>query len=339
MLSQIHQPHQPHQPPTPVHNHQITNYEHLMSLTGALYLFPHLSITLTGLVTYLTSSVTEDQSFKTEVKIYGLKLAMEAQRPITLDPFTELVQALRESIQPPPIMPSTSACPMAKPTTYSGEAAACSGFLLQCSLYFELQPHQFVNDRAKIAFIMSLLSGRALQWAEALWNSRSPLVRSYDAFVDHFREVFGKTTSAVSVHDELFRLRQANMSIWNETALLSVFQRGLNSSIRQQMSVYEDTVGLESFLQKVLHISQHLIACHTEDSSSAATSPSNAPTAPEPMQTNRYHLSTTERARRVTQGLCMYCGSQEHLLPFCPIHPTHSAVSMVHIHPGVYLAG
>uniref|UniRef100_A0A671PXH9 Uncharacterized protein n=1 Tax=Sinocyclocheilus anshuiensis TaxID=1608454 RepID=A0A671PXH9_9TELE len=98
--------------------------------------------------------------------------------------------ALRKSLQPPPIRPSAFASPMAKPVTYSGETAACSGFLLQCSLYFELQPHQFVNDRAKIA--------------EALWNSHSPLVRSYDAFVDHFCEVFGKTTSAVSVHDELF---------------------------------------------------------------------------------------------------------------------------------------
>uniref|UniRef100_A0A672QV27 DUF4939 domain-containing protein n=1 Tax=Sinocyclocheilus grahami TaxID=75366 RepID=A0A672QV27_SINGR len=105
-------------------------------------------------------------------------------------PSPELVQAFRESLQPPPVIPSASACPMAKPATYSGEAATCSGFLLQCSLYFALQPHQFVNDRAKIAFIMSLLSGRALQWAEALWNSRSPLVRSYDAFVDHFCEVW-----------------------------------------------------------------------------------------------------------------------------------------------------
>uniref|UniRef100_A0A673LLE2 Uncharacterized protein n=1 Tax=Sinocyclocheilus rhinocerous TaxID=307959 RepID=A0A673LLE2_9TELE len=130
------------------------NYEHLMSLTGALYLFTHLN------------------------------------------PFTELVQALRESLQPPTVMPSASACPMAKPVTYSGEASACWGFLLQFSLYFELQPHQFVNDRAMIALI-SLMSGSAL-----------PLVRFYDASVDNFCEVFGKTTSAVSVHDELFQLRQ-----------------------------------------------------------------------------------------------------------------------------------
>uniref|UniRef100_A0A8C1WQA0 DUF4939 domain-containing protein n=1 Tax=Cyprinus carpio TaxID=7962 RepID=A0A8C1WQA0_CYPCA len=113
--------------------------------------------------------------------------------------------SLHKSLQPPPVRSSASACPMAKPATYSGDAAACSVFfffLLQCSLYCKLLPHQFVNGQAKIAFIMSLLSGRVLQWAEARWNSGSPLVRTYDAFVDHFLEVFGKTTLTVSVHDE-----------------------------------------------------------------------------------------------------------------------------------------
>uniref|UniRef100_A0A672QQG0 DUF4939 domain-containing protein n=1 Tax=Sinocyclocheilus grahami TaxID=75366 RepID=A0A672QQG0_SINGR len=111
---------------------------------------------------------------------------METRSPLSPDHFTKLVQALRESLQPLPVTPSAFTCPMAKPTAFSGEAAACSGFLLQCSLYFELQPHQFVNDRAKITFIMSLLFGRALQWVESLWNLRSPLTRSLDAFVDHF---------------------------------------------------------------------------------------------------------------------------------------------------------
>lgn len=103
----------------------------------------------------------------------------------------------------------------------------------------------------------------------------------------------------------------------------------------QQMFIYEDTVGLESFLQKALYVSQHLTACHTEDSSTAAASPSTTPLAPEPMQTDRYHLSSTERARRVTQCLCLYCGSSDHLLPSCPVCPTCSAVSTVQIHPDV----
>ncbi len=166
----------------------------------------------------------------------------------------------------PPVTSSASACPMAKPVTYSGEADACSGFLLQCSLYFEMQPHQFISDRAKIAFIISLLSGRALQWAESIWNSRSPVVRSLNTFVDHFREVFGTSTSAISVHDELFRLRQAGMPIhdytvrfrtlaaasgWNETALLAAYRRGLDPQTRRKWPSMTTRWGSRVFCKKL----------------------------------------------------------------------------------------
>ncbi len=137
-------------------------------------------------------------------------------------------------------------------------------------VYFELQSHQFTTERAKVAFIISLLTGRALQWAEALWSSQSPRINSLEDFVEHFREVFSQPTTEVSVHDELFQLRQADSSIheytlrfrtltagiaWNEVALLSTYRRGLNPALRQQMSIYDDSVGFESFLQKAAHVS------------------------------------------------------------------------------------
>lgn len=136
---------------------------------------------------------------------------------------------------------------MAHPTSISGEAVSCNGFLLQCSLYFELQPHQFTTEWAKVAFIISLLMGRALQWAEPLWNSQSPRINSLDSFVKHFREVFSQPATEISVHNELFQLRQANLSVhdhtlrfrslaasnsWNEAAFLSAFCRGLNPVVR-----------------------------------------------------------------------------------------------------------
>ncbi len=50
--------------------------------------------------------------------------------------------------------------PMVRPAPYSGRAEECNGFLLQCSLTFEMQPHLFPTERAKIAFIISLLHGK-----------------------------------------------------------------------------------------------------------------------------------------------------------------------------------
>ncbi len=98
---------------------------------------------------------------------------MDSRDASSPEAFTDLVHTLRESLLPPPITAMPPASPMARPTSFSGEAVTCNGFLLQCSLYFELQSHQFTTERAKVAFIISLLTGRALQWAEALWSSQS----------------------------------------------------------------------------------------------------------------------------------------------------------------------
>lgn len=87
------------------------------------------------------------------------------------------------SIAPPPtpasVPPSTSApvytaSRVVNPAPYSGSAEECNGFLLQCSLALEMQLHRLPTERAKISFILSLLSGRALQWAESLWQQNGP---------------------------------------------------------------------------------------------------------------------------------------------------------------------
>lgn len=102
-----------------------------------------------------------------------------------VDPFADLVHAVRLSLQPstsdnlptipadvinvahqsllqpsPTTSSAVSASSMARPATFTVEAEDCSGFLLQCSLYFEMQSQQFTNDRARVGFVISLLSGR-----------------------------------------------------------------------------------------------------------------------------------------------------------------------------------
>ncbi|KAK3553850.1 hypothetical protein QTP70_012501 [Hemibagrus guttatus] len=88
---------------------------------------------------------------------------------------------------------------------------------IRCQLYFEMLPHKFSGDRVKIAFIISLLSGKACRWAESMWTTGSPAMQSRDHFLVHFKDVFGTSTSALSVHDELCSLRQANRAIHDYT--------------------------------------------------------------------------------------------------------------------------
>jgi len=81
--------------------------------------------------------------------------------------------------------------PMVRPAPYSGRAEECNGFLLQCSLTFEMQPHLLPTERAKIAFI-SLLHGKALQWAETIWGQAGTVTQSLSGFTNHLVDVLGR---------------------------------------------------------------------------------------------------------------------------------------------------
>ncbi|ROL47993.1 Retrotransposon Gag-like protein 6 [Anabarilius grahami] len=91
--------------------------------------------------------------------------------------------------------PPVYASPMAKPAPYSGLAEDCSGFLLQCELVLEMQPHLYPNDTSKIAFLISQLSGKALKWADSIWSQHGAVTQSNSTLISHFREVFGKPIS------------------------------------------------------------------------------------------------------------------------------------------------
>ncbi len=109
------------------------------------------------------------------------------------DPFQELVDTLKRILTrspSPPLPASTStpvtsainssspvmfASPMARPAPYSGDPEECNGFLLQCLLTIDLHPQMFLTDQAKIAFVITSLTGPALRWAESVLNQAGPL--------------------------------------------------------------------------------------------------------------------------------------------------------------------
>uniref|UniRef100_A0A8C6KGW4 DUF4939 domain-containing protein n=1 Tax=Nothobranchius furzeri TaxID=105023 RepID=A0A8C6KGW4_NOTFU len=82
-----------------------------------------------------------------------------------------------------------------QPETFAGEPGKCRCFLLLCELAFNRSPDTFVNDAIKISYIVSLLRGRALQWAEA--RSRQPtfLEGPFAAFLAEFKQIFDQSES------------------------------------------------------------------------------------------------------------------------------------------------
>ncbi|KAL0149885.1 hypothetical protein M9458_054816 [Cirrhinus mrigala] len=167
--------------------------------------------------------------------------------------------------------------PMAMPATFAGEAVECSGFLLQVNLFIKMQRQLFTSDDAKVIFLISLLTGKALLWAKAIWNADNPIIHSYKQFTNHFTEVFSTTTGELATSDQLFRLQQGTSSVnhytlhfrtlaaasgRNEKALLGAYRQGLSPDLRAAMALYDDSIGaLEAFLQRTTKVAQNLAAC------------------------------------------------------------------------------
>ncbi|KAL0151536.1 hypothetical protein M9458_053188 [Cirrhinus mrigala] len=258
---------------------------------------------------------------------------MSTKTPTTANPLAELVNALTVAFQATSV-PSSA--------TFAGEAAECSGFLLQVNLFIRMQPQQFPSENAKVAFLISLLTGKALHWAKAIWNSDNPIIHSYEQFTSHFSEVFSTTIGQLSTSDQLFRLQQGNSTIhqytlhfrtlaaasgWNETALLGAYRQGLNPHIHAAMALYDDSIGLEVFLQRTTRVSQRLAPCQPAITAPQLTSVVACTPVPEPMQVDSSRLTRSERNRRMMNGLCLYCGNSGHLLHTCPIRPPRPVVS------------
>ncbi|KAI5100865.1 nephrocystin-4-like, partial [Silurus meridionalis] len=219
------------------------------------------------------------------------------------------------------------------PASFSGNAAECHGFLLQAAIYIEMRPQCFPSERAKVAFLISLLTRRALAWARALWSAASPALTSYAAFTSHFTEVFSTAPGDTSTADQLLNLHQGTDSVssyslrfrtlaasagWDEKALLAVYRRGLNQELRLAMATYDDSLWLEAFIQRSIRVSQHLAACKSPEVEPAQAMAVPTTPEPEPMQLGSQRLSRQERERRWAAGACLYCGERGHRVAQCP---------------------
>ncbi|KAK2904836.1 hypothetical protein Q8A67_006635 [Cirrhinus molitorella] len=68
-------------------------------------------------------------------------------------------------------------------------------------------PEKF-DDESRIAFVCSLLSGRALEWATAVWNYQRPVFPTFAAFVSRFKEVFQQSADGKEAGEQLMALKQ-----------------------------------------------------------------------------------------------------------------------------------
>ncbi len=236
------------------------------------------------------------------------------------------------------------------PEKYDGTPNKCKGFLLQCTIFMDQQPHLYPTDDSRVPFVCSLLTGRALDWATAVWEGGNMAFPSFRNFMHQFREVFEHAVDGKEVGEQLLALRQGSSTAadyaltfrtlaaqtgWANDPLKLLFRKGLSTDLQSELACRDEGRTLEQFIELTIRVDNLM---RSRRPLRRATAPPHAVTwrttpEPEPMQVGVTHLTSEERERRRRDSLCLYCGLPGHMRISCPTRPTSRGSPLVSSNP------
>ena len=207
---------------------------------------------------------------------------------------------------------------------------------LQCDLIFELQPRAFSSDRFRIAYIITLLTDKALKWATAVWAKQGSVCSSFKDFQEEMLLVFDQSTTGPDAAKLLMTIRQDKRSVtdyaiefrtlaeeseWNDKALVTAFHHGLSDALKDGLASIGCPRELEPLIAHAVRLDNRMRERRGDRGVSwllpAGSGRSKSSEDPEPMQLGGARLSAKEKERRMREGLCLYCGETGHRLSSC----------------------
>ncbi|KAL0149260.1 hypothetical protein M9458_055494, partial [Cirrhinus mrigala] len=159
------------------------------------------------------------------------------------------------------------------PPPYDGDPNSCRAFLSQCSLVFALQPRRYVTEESQVAFVITLLKGRARDWATAVWDARAPFCATFDDFRTEMTKLFDRSARGDEAASQLAQLIQGSRSVtdysiqfrtlaaacdWNEAALRARFREGLDEEIQDEIVTHELPRDFDSLVELALRVEGRL---------------------------------------------------------------------------------
>lgn len=159
------------------------------------------------------------------------------------------------------------------PLRYAGESGKCRGFLSQCLIFFKAQPSRFASHDSRVAFILSLLTGTALAWADPLIRANAPIMNNADRLMEEMAVVFDHDISGQEAAMKLTRLRQGRESVatfsitfralagetgWSEGPLISMFLNALADPIKDALAVLEPPVSFDALVSTAIRIDNRI---------------------------------------------------------------------------------
>ncbi|KAK3534983.1 hypothetical protein QTP70_001946 [Hemibagrus guttatus] len=233
---------------------------------------------------------------------------------------------------------------LALPDKFEGSADRCRGFLRQCEVFFSHQPGMYSKEETQCALVMSLLTGRALEWASAVWDADPQIRASFAYFSGMIREVFEYPAGGKDISVQLMELRQGSdtaadyairfrtlavQSGWNDASLLAVFRAGLKPELQTELACRTEETTLSQFVATAIRLDNLMRQHQAGPSHLSSVRSRNRPNyssfreeVPEPMQLGRSRLAEQAQQQRSRMRLCYNRGASGHLSPRCPERPS-----------------
>jgi hypothetical protein len=108
-----------------------------------------------------------------------------------------------------------------------------------------------------MSVLVSCLTGRVLEWANAVWNGPDSARGHYLEFTRRFRSVFDPPPEGRAAGERLFHLRQGTRSVqdfalefrtlaagegWNDRALIDHYRCSLREDVRRELACRDTTL-------------------------------------------------------------------------------------------------
>ncbi len=209
-------------------------------------------------------------------------------------------------------------------------------------MIFSLQPTTYAVDRSRIAFVLSLLTGRARDWGAAVWESEASCCERFSDFKEEMIKIFDRSVYGHEASRQLVTLCQERRSAadyaiefrtlaatceWNEQALSARFLEGLSGEIKEEILSRDPPTCLDQLVELAIRLDKRFELRRRARYSTPeprtippiVSPPAVVSPGPDPMELGGLRISTAERQHCITGGLCMYCGLQGHFAARCPV--------------------
>jgi hypothetical protein len=145
-----------------------------------------------------------------------------------------------------------------------------------------------------VSALISCLTGKALEWANAIWGREGQTLDDYEEFAHRFRAVFDHPPEGRVAGERLFHLHQRMRSAqhfaldfrtlaagagWNERALIDHYRCSLQEDVRRELACRDTTLNLDQLVDLSIRLDDLLASRGHPDRGPSVPSPS----APDPL--------------------------------------------------------